>query len=40
MLLDQYISIFNLFLKEHVTLKTGVMSAENFVVLLQEYITF
>ncbi len=28
------------FLKDHLTLKTGVMAAENSALLLQEYITF
>ncbi len=28
------------FLKDHVTLKIGVMAAENSALLLQEYITF
>ncbi len=35
-----YISILELFLKDHMTLKTGIMATENSALPPQEYITF
>ncbi len=40
MFLDQQISILEGFLKDHVTLKTRVLAAENSALLAKEYIKF